>query len=360
VIERAWRLLTAIVEPFAPAQRLPSPAEVVAHGASAGEVGAAIALATVAQDGADWLITTGTEAGMRVGAARRLPRDLPRRTDRFLVAARPRALLLIEADLWPNLLAAAAARRIPVGVAGARMTARAFRRFRLVPRFARDLLGRVVGFACATSADAERLDALGARNVTVTGFLKAAGPAIARLGPPGDTVRVLFGSAHPGEVRSAAAALAGTRIDPRRSAWTVVPRHAGDAARLRRECDSVAPGIAVDGRFGVLGALWGTCDVGIVGGGLGRGVHDLFAPLRAGLRPMFLATGTIESGAPAELTGAGLAVPLGRTDANEAVARALVAAPPWPELLRRYDGRVAALRYLAGCGVPVQISENTL
>ncbi len=87
---------------------------------------------------------------------------------------KPRALITLETEIWPNLFAAARARRIPIGIASGRLSPRAFPRYMgarpLVARALRAV--RVIG--ARTPEDADRFLALGARpdSVTVTGNVK--------------------------------------------------------------------------------------------------------------------------------------------------------------------------------------------
>jgi 3-deoxy-D-manno-octulosonic-acid transferase len=101
-----------------------------------------------------------------------LPYDYPEAVQGFLESFRPRLAVLMETELWPNLLAGCARQGVPVVLANARMSeqsARGYRRWRA-------LVGpgiRGLAAVCAQSeADAERLRALGAPRVVVTGNLK--------------------------------------------------------------------------------------------------------------------------------------------------------------------------------------------
>lgn len=103
-----------------------------------------------------------------------LPYDLPGAVGRFLDRYRPTQALIMETELWPNLLFGCRDRGIPVAILNARLSARSLRGYRvLAPLVSRAL--RTVTRVCAqTQADAERFIALGARAdaVVVTGNLK--------------------------------------------------------------------------------------------------------------------------------------------------------------------------------------------
>jgi 3-deoxy-D-manno-octulosonic-acid transferase len=101
-----------------------------------------------------------------------LPYDYPGAVQRFLEHFRPRMGILMETEVWPNLIAACVRHDIPLVLANARMSeksARGYERFSTLMKPAFQALAAV----CAQSeADAGRLASLGARNVEVTGNLK--------------------------------------------------------------------------------------------------------------------------------------------------------------------------------------------
>ena len=103
-----------------------------------------------------------------------LPYDLPGAVGRFLDRYRPAQALIMETELWPNLLFGCRDRAIPVAILNARLSERSLRGYRvLAPLVSRAL--RTVARVCAqTAPDGERFIALGARPdaVVVTGNLK--------------------------------------------------------------------------------------------------------------------------------------------------------------------------------------------
>lgn len=362
-----WALLTAAAGTVcptswgAPAPR-PGPGRVWVHGASAGEVKAARSAWDAVGRPGDWVLTTGTHAGLTAGASARAPRDVPRRVRECLRAVAPEALVLVEAELWPNLLAAAAARGVPVGVLGARVSERSFDRWARAPRTARALLETVHGWAAASDADAARLVRLGApaARVRVTGWLKAPSrpppPGPGELDPLDELTRdgptVVLGSVHPGEVALAARQLTDTELAPARSRWVIVPRHQGAHAVLRDEAERhLAPGRwMLDPRFGRLTAWYGVADAALVGGGAtGLGVHDLLEPLAAGLRPLFWR----RRGDPADIGAALLAGGLGDDLDAGPPAGSRADGDEVQSFFAMRDGRRVGLEWLTSCGVPV-------
>lgn len=119
---------------------------------------------------------TGREAGRAVYGERviqaYLPYDYPGATARFFRHFAPAFGVLMETEIWPNLLAAGARRRVPVMLANARLSARSARGYGRLGALVRPAFGRLSGVAAQTAGDAERLAGLGAATVEVSGNLK--------------------------------------------------------------------------------------------------------------------------------------------------------------------------------------------
>ncbi|WP_371324070.1 lipid IV(A) 3-deoxy-D-manno-octulosonic acid transferase [Dechloromonas sp. ZY10] len=101
-----------------------------------------------------------------------LPYDLPFTVDRFFRHFSPRFGVLMETEVWPNLLATASRHAVPVLLANARLSARSARGYRRFAALARPAFAALSGVAAQTLADAERLQTLGAASVEVCGNLK--------------------------------------------------------------------------------------------------------------------------------------------------------------------------------------------
>lgn len=186
------------------------------HGASVGEVLAAAALIERLRAlDIRILVTSGTVTSAAIVAKRfppdvihqYVPYDSPRFVKRFLDHWRPSLALFIESDLWPNLILASAARRLPMVLINGRMSQRSFPRWRRMSGTISALLGRFDVCLAQSRADAERFAVLGSRNVLVTGNLKLDVPA-----PPADAGKlerlvtmtrgrpvIVAASTHPGE-----------------------------------------------------------------------------------------------------------------------------------------------------------------
>src|SRR5438874_10861922 len=164
------------------------------HGASVGEVLAAAALIERLRAlDLRILLTSGTVTSAAIVAKRfppdvihqYVPYDSRRYVERFLDHWRPSLALFIESDLWPNLILASAARRMPLVLINGRMSHRSFPRWRRVAGTISALLGRFEVCLAQSQLDAERFAALGSRNVIATGNLKLDVPA-----PPADAARL--------------------------------------------------------------------------------------------------------------------------------------------------------------------------
>lgn len=101
-----------------------------------------------------------------------LPYDLPGACARFFDHFQPSVGLLMETEIWPNLIATAVRRRRPIALVNARLSARSQRGYsRLLPLI-EPALASLDAVAAQSPADAARLQAIGAKRVTVVGNLK--------------------------------------------------------------------------------------------------------------------------------------------------------------------------------------------
>ena len=155
------------------------------HAVSVGEVNAAAPLVTrLLHDhpGLRLVVTTITPTGSeRVQALWGdavvhvyLPYDLPGAVARFLEHFKPRLALIVETELWPNLLFACRDRGIPTHILNARLSARSLRGYRVLGPLIRRALRGVHLVAAQSDEDGKRFISLGAHpeRVVVTGNLK--------------------------------------------------------------------------------------------------------------------------------------------------------------------------------------------
>ena len=104
-----------------------------------------------------------------------LPYDTPGAVRRFLAHFRPQFGLILETELWPNLIAICHQRELPLLLVNARMSARSAKRYASLATLSRDALQGLAAIAAISNTDAERLIALGAigaHSPAVTGNMK--------------------------------------------------------------------------------------------------------------------------------------------------------------------------------------------
>ena len=130
-----------------------------------------------------------------------LPYDYALLARRFLRHLQPRAGVLMETELWPNLIRSAARCGVPMVLANARLSEHSARAYARLPALTRGCLARLQVIAAQSEADAARLTRLGARAVTNSATTKRATRSISR----GDSVPANDAIAVPGmPARSAA------------------------------------------------------------------------------------------------------------------------------------------------------------
>ncbi len=152
------------------------------HAVSVGEVGVAETLLGELPDGLPVVVTTITPTGQERarkafagrGSVTYFPFELGFAVASFFRRFEPRALVLVEGDLWPLVLRAARSRGLPVLVVNGRVSDRSFPRLTRFRRFLGPLYRPVDRFGMQTAADRDRLLALGVppEKVWVTGNLK--------------------------------------------------------------------------------------------------------------------------------------------------------------------------------------------
>jgi 3-deoxy-D-manno-octulosonic-acid transferase len=224
-----------------------------------------------------------------------LPYDYPRAVQRFLAHFSPRLGILMETEVWPNLLSACAARGVPMVLANARLSeksARGYLRWRSIaePAFASLTL------TCAQSdADAARLRSVGARRVEVTGNLKF------DVGP--DPGQLAAGRAWRAALGRPVLLLASTREKEEALLLNeisfekdllivVVPRHpqrfdeVASLAQSRRTREPMPkPGqrVHLGDTMGEMPFYYAACDVALIGGSfMSLGGQNLIEALAAG------------------------------------------------------------------------------
>ena len=102
------------------------------------------------------------------------PLDLPYLTDRILTIVKPRAIVLVETEIWPNFLRIAARKNIPVMMMNGRISRRSSSRYRMITFFTRRVLSTIYVFCMQSRIDAQYIIDIGAdpNKVIVTGNTK--------------------------------------------------------------------------------------------------------------------------------------------------------------------------------------------
>ncbi|OGS04452.1 MAG: hypothetical protein A3G41_09090 [Elusimicrobia bacterium RIFCSPLOWO2_12_FULL_59_9] len=317
---------------FSPVERIRQKAGnrplVWAHAASVGEVHAAkgllqalkkkhpetfIVLSTTTQ--------SGKEAAAKIAEAECVllfPLDFYPALSRLL-RLRVKLLLLVETELWPNLIFLARRRGAAIAVVNGRLSERSFPRYRRARFFLSALLGQIDLFCVQEPADAERFIALGAgaeRTRTVGNLKYDAAPQdsqelidlidkkLSRLGwSASEDPIFLAGSTHPEEEGDVLRGyLAAQRRFPRLK-LVLAPRHLDRLAETLAHIEACgvswtlwdgagsggeSPRCLVVNRLGLLSVLYGRARIAFVGGTLAdRGGHNLLEPAQRGIPVMF-------------------------------------------------------------------------
>lgn len=101
-----------------------------------------------------------------------LPYDLPFAVNHFLMHFQPKIGLIMETELWFNLIAACKQKQIPLLLLNARLSEKSFNGYAKLGQLVRDGLQNLSAIAAQTTDDAARLQNLGAQNISVAGNLK--------------------------------------------------------------------------------------------------------------------------------------------------------------------------------------------
>ena len=218
-----------------------------------------------------------------------LPYDYPGAVARFLTRFRPRLGILMETEIWFNLVESCARRGVPLLLANARLSEKSARGYELVAPLTRAALGALAAVSAQTCADAQRLTKLGARAVEVTGNLKfdvALAPQLLAQGAQlrrwiGQRPVLLAASTRRGEEELVLDALA--RICVEGLLLLLVPRHpqrfdevaalltARNLTYMRRSNQRALPPscrVLLGDSMGEMPAYYAACDLAFIGGSL--------------------------------------------------------------------------------------------
>lgn len=283
------------------------------HGVSAGEVKVAKALIkslTTADPDRGVVLSSSTATGLRAAmeddAAKAIlmPLDLRPLMARTISCIDPACIILIEAELWPQLLHTAKRHHIPVIVVSGKISDRTNRRLSTFRLVANEILPFVTHYFVQNSTTEGRLREFGVAptQITVSGNFKLTPPdnltGKSRRSSLRPTTRTLvFGNVHPDEAKLMAAIAERVSVEYPFLAVLLVPRHphkfnernvkslftqpiqflAGEPYNLR-DGD-----IVWLNQMGVLASIYETAEIAVVGGTFCNvGGHDLVEPLHHG------------------------------------------------------------------------------
>lgn len=250
----------------------------------------------------DWFVAFSTTTPTGQAVAKKLeservrvfyfPLDFQKVIRRVLEALEPRCVLVMETEIWPNLIREAVRRRIPIGVINGRISDRALRRYRMLRSWFSDVLGGL-SFCCVSDELArERFIELGLPpdRLHVTGNMKF--DIEARRNPVeserlrtewklGDYLVLVGGSTHEGEEEVLVRAFGKLRGDFPSLKLIIAPRHPERAVKVARICcreglkvalasgeDREASDVLVLDLMGELSRYYGISDLVFVGGSL--------------------------------------------------------------------------------------------
>jgi 3-deoxy-D-manno-octulosonic-acid transferase len=327
------------------------------HAVSLGETRAALPLVQALRQqrpGMRLLLTHGTATGREAGRALLrdgdlqcwLPWDTPGAVRRFLRRHRPCAGVLMETEVWPNLLHEAHAEGVPMALANARLSERSLARSLRIDALIRPVAGLLQRVLAQTEADAERLRRAGAARVQVCGNLKfdlSPDPAQLARGQAWrrDLGRSVVLAAVTREGEEQPLLQCWLRLEAPRPLLVLVPRHpqrfdavadlvTGCGLALRRRsswalqppADASAADVWLGDSMGEMPLYYAAADVALLGGSFGRfGGQNLIEAAACGC-PLVMGPHTFNFSEAAELAlacGAALRV----ADIDEGVTRAV-------------------------------------
>lgn len=270
------------------------------HAASVGETNAVIPLVrALCERGHPILFTTVTVTGATT-ARRALPAaaihqfapvDVRPWVRRFLKHWRPILAIFVESEVWPVMTDQLARDLTPHVIVNARMSERSFRSWRRIGRAAKRIFGRIALALAQTTADGDRLRALGVARVEMIGNLKFDAPPPDPDAGELDALRRALGhrpvwlaaSTHPGEDEQIIEAHLGLAADFPGLVTIIVPRHPERGAAIaaiarsagldvtQRSVDHAMPsegGVLVADTLGELGLFYLLVPVAFIGGSL--------------------------------------------------------------------------------------------
>ena len=273
------------------------------------------------------LLTVSTQTGMELATAQLcdkaqiswFPFDHPHSVQEFIRAITPKALLLVETELWPNVLLQCHRGNIPVAIVNGRLSEKHFSRYEKIAGWLSAYLEPMNIAAVQSEDDSLRFESLGikAERITVTGNIKFDGaPTLPkssvlddmrkRLGIAPDSMVVVYGSTRPGDEALAYECWKTLRNDFATLRFIIVPRHLNrlneailpfkDTAvdhystlKSANSTGSEAAVVVLIDELGILRTVYALADIAVVGGSWYPGVegHNPIEPAALGIPTIF-------------------------------------------------------------------------
>ncbi|OGC90474.1 MAG: hypothetical protein A2142_06330 [candidate division Zixibacteria bacterium RBG_16_48_11] len=297
------------------------------HASSVGEVKlipVLIETLTKKDSGLKFIVTTTTKTGQQealkilghqVTALFYQPVDIPWITAKVMKLVRPRALLLVETEFWPNLIKSAKKSGAIVGLVNGRISSKSFSRYSLFRPLSRTVLSQLDFFAVQTEKDLHRLNVLGAQinKMSIVGSLKfdqkLLTPRLAKkldrksLGLTENDKVLVAGSTRPGE-EELVLSVYGQLNEKRPLILVLAPRHLDRIGEIElllqqknlnyvkksrlKEYKNHKLGVLLLDTMGELAEIYSVADVAFVGGSLvPLGGHNPLEPAVYGVPVLF-------------------------------------------------------------------------
>lgn len=239
-----------------------------------------------------------------------VPYDLPFAVNGFLSKVKPVCTIIMETEIWPNLLHCCEKREIPVLLANARLSVRSAAKYVKLPNFSKTMLNQFAVIAAQNSADAQRYLDLGAvpDKVMVIGSVKFDQPLPPNVHEKAQAFRAMWqerkvfiaASTHEGEDELILAAFAKVKQQISDALLFLVPRHPerfnkvanlcrkqGYDVQLRSSNAAESPesvDVFLGDTMGELQVFYAASDLAFVGGSLVPiGGHNMLEPAALGL-----------------------------------------------------------------------------
>jgi 3-deoxy-D-manno-octulosonic-acid transferase len=235
---------------------------------------------------------TGNELAKKFAAKEEavfyLPLDISFIIRRVLRKIKPKALIIAETEVWPNLISICHSQGIPVFIINGRISDRAFKRYKLIGFALASVLKRIGSICVQTTEDKERFVYLGApsQNVKVAGNMKYCNvqgsdedcaKIKAELSISADNLIFTAGSTHKGEEEAVLDVFKRLRTNFKNLYLIIAPRHVERAGDIKRLTEGLP--VTVIDKIGALQRVYSISDMVFIGGSLIRhGGHNIIEP----------------------------------------------------------------------------------